>query len=88
MRIISSGSIEGRHVAVVGRQVSAYARQIDEPVDPTQQVIPRNVPLDAEADEQGLLHHRPFAHHRLNPSLTDQSESAPPTPRNAGVFQH
>ena len=37
-------------VAVVGRQVSAHARQIDEPVDRAQQVICRDVPLDAEPD--------------------------------------
>jgi len=51
-------------LAVIGPQVLAQARQIHEPVDPPQQVIVRDVALQAEAVKQRLLHHRPLAHHR------------------------
>lgn len=54
---------------VVGLQVLPDAGQIDEPVDRTQHVIRRYMPLQAEAVEQRLLHHRPLAHHRPNPPL-------------------
>ena len=51
-------------LAVVRPQMIADARQIDEPVDRAQQVIRRNMILEAEAVKQRLLHHRPLAHHR------------------------
>ncbi len=51
-------------------------------------MIGGHVPLDAETDEKCLPgDHRPFAQHRLDSSLNDQSESATPNPGNAGVFQ-
>ena len=53
-------------LAVEGPQMRADARQVDEAVDRAKQVVGRDVPLQAELVEQRLLHHRPFAHHRLN----------------------
>ena len=52
-------------LAVEGPQVLADAGQVDEAIDRAQQVIRRDVPLQAELVEQRLLHHRPLAHHRL-----------------------
>jgi hypothetical protein len=51
-------------------------RKIDEPVDLAQQVIVRDMALEAEAVEQRLLHHPPFAHHGASPRFTVKSESA------------
>jgi hypothetical protein len=51
-------------------------RQIDEAVDLAQEVIVRDMTLNAEAVEQRLLHHLPFAHHRVSPRFTVKSESA------------
>jgi hypothetical protein len=51
-------------LAVIRAQVLAEPTQIDEPVDRSQQVIRRNVVLDAEAVEQRFLHHRSLAHHQ------------------------
>ena len=46
----------------------------------------RDVPLKAEALEQHLLHHPPFAHHRPNlPHPTEQNQ--PTAPQSSGVFQ-
>src|SRR6202034_1404362 len=45
------------------------------------------MPLEAEAVEQRLLHHPPFAHHRPNlprPRRRNQRQA----PRSSGVFQH
>ncbi len=53
----------------------AQAGQIDETVDPPQQMIVRNVALQAEAVEQRLLHHRPLTHHGSPPALRTTSES-------------
>ena len=52
------------HLAVIGPQVFADITQIDEPVDRSQQVVRRNVVLDAEAVKQRFLHHRSLAHHQ------------------------
>ena len=41
-------------------------RKVDEPVDLAKQVIVRDMPFQAEAVKQRLLHHTPFAHHRPN----------------------
>ena len=51
-------------LAVVRPQMLANARQVDEPVDRAQQMIRRDVILEAEAVKQRLLHHRPLAHHQ------------------------
>jgi hypothetical protein len=61
IRIISSGSIEGRST-----QVRTNLGQVDEPIDLAQQMIVRDMPLKTEAVEQRLLHHPPLAHHRPN----------------------
>ncbi len=47
--------------------------QIDEAVDRAQQVIGRNMTLDAELVEQRFLHHRPLAHHQLNLPLQEKN---------------
>ena len=39
-------------------------RQVDETVDLAKHVIVGDMPLEAEAVEQRLLHHPPLAHHR------------------------
>ena len=41
-------------------------RQVDETVDLAKHVIVGDMPLEAEAVEQRLLHHPPLAHHRPN----------------------
>jgi hypothetical protein len=55
------------NVAIVGPEVRPQAGQIDEAVDLAQQVIVRDMLLEAEAVERRLLHHPPLTHHR--PSL-------------------
>src|SRR3984957_14764677 len=62
-------------------------RQIDEAVDLAQEVIVRDMTLKAEAVEQRLLHHPPFAHHRVSPRFTVKSESAA-RHRGERLFQH
>jgi hypothetical protein len=49
-------------------------------------VIVGDMPLKAEAVEQRLLHHPPFAHHRPNlPRLRRRNQRT--APRSSGVFQ-
>jgi hypothetical protein len=60
--------------------------QVDKTVDLAQQVIVRDAPLKAEAVEQRLLHHPPFAHHRPN-LLHPREENQRPAPQSSGVFQ-
>jgi hypothetical protein len=74
-------------VSVVGRKVIANSRQIDKPVNLAQHVIVRDVPLQAEAVEQRLLHHRPFAHHRPN-LLSPREVNQHLATASSGVFQH
>jgi hypothetical protein len=50
----------------------ADAGQIDEPVNRSQQMTCRYVPLQVEAVKQRLLHHRPLAHHRPVSVLQEQ----------------
>jgi hypothetical protein len=45
-----------------------------------------DVPLKAEAVEQRLLHHPPFAHHRPN-LLHPTEENQRTAPQSSGVFQ-
>jgi hypothetical protein len=49
-------------------------------------LIVRHVPLQAEAIEQRLLHHSPFAHHRPN-LLHPAEENQRPAAQSSGVFQ-
>ena len=53
--------------AVEGREQPAEVRQIDEPVDPPQQMVRRYVVLDRELVEQRTLRHLPPTHHRRTP---------------------
>jgi hypothetical protein len=59
-------------VAVIGPQMRRNGRQVDEPVDLAQHVTVGNMPLQAEAVEQRLLQHPPFAHHRESPRFIDK----------------
>ena len=52
------------------------AGQIDKTVDLAKQVIVRDMPLNAEAVEQRLLHYSPLAHHGVSPRFAVKSESA------------
>jgi hypothetical protein len=54
----------------------AHAGQIDAPVDRPQHMVGRHMPLQAEAEEQRLLQHRPLTHHACV-SRRRPSESAP-----------
>jgi hypothetical protein len=49
-------------------------------------VTVRDMPLKAEAVQQRLLHHPPFAHHRPN-LLHPTEENQRTAPRSSGVFQ-
>src|SRR6266581_4832882 len=62
-------------------------RKVDEPIDLAKQVIVRDMPLEAEAVEQRLLHQPPFAHHRKSPRFIEKTESEP-SRRRKRVFQH
>ena len=64
----------------------AQAGQIDEAIDPPQQVILRHVALQAEAVEQRLLHHRPLTHHGSPPALRRRIESEASHRRKAEFF--
>ena len=50
-------------------------------------VIVRDMPFQAEAIKQRLLHHTPFAHHRESPRFIEKTESEP-SPRRKRLFQH
>ena len=45
--------------------------QVDEAIDRAEQMIGRNVPLEAELVEQRFLRHPPLAHHRYAPHPGD-----------------
>jgi hypothetical protein len=68
------------HIAVIGPQMRPQIRQVDETVDLAKHVIVGDVPLEAEAVKQRLLHHPPLAHHRPNLLPLNRRESAPATP--------
>src|SRR5271170_6706461 len=61
-------------------------RQVRKTVDLAEQVTVRNMPLEAEAEKQRLLHHPPLAHHRPN-LLLQREENQRPVPRSSKVFQ-
>src|SRR5215472_1723613 len=63
-------------LAIIGFKMRPNLRQIDEAVDLAQEVIVRDMTLKAEAVEQRLLHHPPFAHHGVSPRFAAKSESA------------
>jgi hypothetical protein len=87
IRIISSGSIEGRPTSLkVRTQVCANLGQVDEPVDLSQQMIVGHMPLKAKAVKQRLLHHPPLAHHRPNLLIQTEENQRPAAP-SSGVFQ-
>jgi hypothetical protein len=53
--------------AVIGTQMLAEGGEIHDPVNRAQHMLCRHVPFEVEAVEQGVLCHRPLAHHRLSP---------------------
>ena len=61
-------------------------RKVDEPVDLAKQVIVRDMPLEAEAVEQRLLHHPPLTHDRPN-LLHPAEENQRRTPRSAEFME-
>ena len=73
-------------LAVVRLQMRPDFRKVDEPVDLANQVIVRDMPLEAEPVEQRLLHHSPIAHHRESPRFVEKTESEP-SRRRKRVFQ-
>src|SRR5271166_3079064 len=74
-------------LAVVWLQMRPDLRKVDEPIDLAKQVIVRDMPFQAEAVEQRLLHQPPFAHHRESPRFIEKTESEPGR-RRKRVFQH
>ena len=66
MCIISSGSIRAAYSLIEGPKMRPQAGQIDKAVDLAKQVVVGDMPLNAEAVEQRLLHHQPLAHYPLN----------------------
>src|SRR3984957_13299405 len=74
-------------LAIVGAQMRSNLGQVDEPVDLAQQMTIGDVPLEAEAVEQRLLHHPPLAHHRPT-LLLQREENQRLAPRSSRVFQH
>ena len=76
MRIIKLGIDRGpSHIAVIGPQMRPQSRKINEAVDLAKKVIGRDMPLEAEAVEQRLLHHPPLAHHRRISSTQEKGIS-------------
>src|SRR5580698_8693863 len=67
-------------------QMRPNLRKVDEPIDLAKQVIVGDMPLEAEAVEQRLLHHPRFAHHRPN-LLHPAEENQRQAPRSSRVFQ-
>jgi hypothetical protein len=64
MRIINSGSMEGRACrAVEAGEMLAQPGPIDEAINAPQEVIRPDVILEPEHVEQALLHHQTLAHH-------------------------
>src|SRR6202042_274986 len=53
-------------LAVVRLQMRPNLRKVDEPINLAKQMTVRDMPLEAEAVKQRLLHHTPLAHHRPN----------------------
>jgi hypothetical protein len=74
------------HVAIVEPQMRPNLRKVDEPVDLAKQVIVGDMPLEAEAVEQRLLHHPPLAHYRPN-LLHPAEENQRQAPQSSRVFQ-
>jgi hypothetical protein len=86
VRAVMQEMLEAEMTDALGAEKGPNFRQIDEAVDLAQEVIVRDMTLKAEAVEQRLLHHPPFAHHRPNlprPRRRNQRTA----PRSSGVFQ-
>jgi len=86
MRISSSGSTDGRPIVIVRRQLPSQTAEFHKPVDHPQQVLLRHVLLKRKLVKKGVLLNAAFPHHRLHPSLNDQSESAASTQHNPQFF--
>jgi hypothetical protein len=66
--------------------VRPQIRQVNETVDLAKHVIVGDVPLEAEAVKQRLLHHPPLAHHRPN-LLLPKEENQRQASQSSGLFQ-
>ena len=64
-------------LAIIRLQMPPDLRKVYKTVDLAKQVIVRDVPLEAEAVKQRLLHHPPLAHHRENSRFIEKTESEP-----------
>jgi hypothetical protein len=62
------------------------AGEVDETVDRTQEVVGRDVTIDAELVEQRFLHHGPLAHHHFVLPTPGTTESELHTDSNADFF--
>jgi hypothetical protein len=81
MRIISSGIDRGpSDIAIVGPEVRPQAAQIDKTVDLAKQMIVGDMPLNAEAVEQRLLHPPAVRPSSAESPLTERRESATGVP--------
>lgn len=58
------------HLAVIRAQLLAQPRQVHEAIDRAQQMLCRDVPLQAELVEKRLLRHPPLTHHQSAPAVT------------------
>ena len=72
MRIISSGSIEGRPIRLEGRHDAADERRVQQCIHCTKQVVSWKVIID-----QHRLRHDPFAHHHCPHRTMEINESQP-----------
>jgi hypothetical protein len=74
----SFGILAESTVAYSGkRSRMSNAIEINKAVDRTQQMPLRHMTFERKLVEQSVLPDLAFPHHRLHPSLSDQSESAP-----------
>jgi hypothetical protein len=66
--------------------VRPQSRKINEAVDLAKKMIGRDMPLEAEAVEQRLLHDPSLAHHGVSPRFAMKIES-PASHRGKRLFQ-
>jgi hypothetical protein len=69
IRIMSSGSIDGRPTAVETSQLPPQLAEFDKPIYRPEEMVGRNVPFERELIEQGSLFDLPMSHHDLQSCL-------------------
>ena len=75
------------HLAVKRRQLAPQLAEFDKPVDRSQQVPLRHMPLKRKLVEQGFLPNPTFPHHRTTPQSPDRIESVLSSDGNPRLFQ-